>query len=381
MNPSSVDVNVHPAKLEVKFADERSVFEIVYYTVKNALEKHEYRPEMELSKTKAEKNLIGAFVPIGADTKGEQLKMSVPMTPRSAPEASRDYPSAAYKEEKRGTEERPRRSETGYTVHNGHAFGNVDLDKPLKVASSGADFGFKNGEASTSMTPKDSIELLRRYRDNMAAKETPALALDDQALRVEDTPEYKFIGEAFDCYVMVEYDGALLVIDKHAAHERVIFEDLKKQCEADNRIASQLLMLPITVLLGGEELETAKEYYNEIRGVGFEFNINNAAVDITAIPKAISAEESEALFIKMIDEIIEGRGKPAITEAIRREKALYQVACKAAIKGGRVYTKEILHWLIKKLLVLPDITVCPHGRPVAFRLTKNELDRQFERLK
>jgi DNA mismatch repair protein MutL len=180
---------------------------------------------------------------------------------------------------------------------------------------------------------------------------------------------------------MIEYDGALLVIDKHAAHERVIFEDLKKQREADSRIATQLLMLPITVILNGEELASAIEYADEIKRVGFEYTINGTAADITAIPEAISADEAESLFVKMLDEIIEGRGKPAITEAIRKEKALYQVACKAAIKGGRVYTKEILHWLIKKLLVLPDITVCPHGRPVAFKLTKNELDRQFERLK
>ena len=140
-------------------------------------------------------------------------------------------------------------------------------------------------------------------------------------------------------------------------------------------------MLPLTVVLSPEELAIASEYADEMRAVGFEYNINGTAADIIAIPEAISTDDAEALFIRMLDEIVDGRGKPSITEAIRREKALYQVACKAAIKGGRVYTKEILHWLIKKLLLLPDITVCPHGRPVAFRLTKNELDRQFERLK
>ena len=200
-------------------------------------------------------------------------------------------------------------------------------------------------------------------------------------MRVEDTPEYKFIGEAFDCYVMIEYEGALLVIDKHAAHERVIFEDLKKQRANDTRIATQLLMLPLTVILNPEETACAAEYLSEMQGVGFEYTVNEGAVDIRAIPEAISIDDAEALFIRMLDEIIDGKGKPSITEAIRREKALYQVACKAAIKGGRVYTKEILHWLIKKLLMIPDITVCPHGRPVAFKLTKNELDRQFERLK
>ena len=368
INPTLVDVNVHPAKLEVKFADERTVFEIVYYTIKNALEKHEYRPEMEFSKPKAEKNYVGAFVPIGADTKGEQLKMSVltsastpSAVPTSAPSFSEPKRTAAY-------------STPAYSEPK------VNLDRPMRVASTGSsDFFVKKADMPT-MTPKDSVELLRKYRESIEQKQ-PEPIPTIPTVRVEDTPEYKFIGEAFDCYVMIEYEGALLVIDKHAAHERVIFEDLKKQREEDKRIANQLLMLPLTVVLSPEELAIASEYADEMRAVGFEYNINGTAADIIAIPEAIGTDDAEALFVKMLDEIVDGRGKPSITEAIRREKALYQVACKAAIKGGRVYTKEILHWLIKKLLALPDITVCPHGRPVAFRLTKNELDRQFERLK
>ena len=386
MNPSSVDVNVHPAKLEVKFADERSVFEIVYYTIKTALEKHEYRPEMELSKPKAEKNYIGAFVPIGEDTKGEQLKMSVPTyvkQPTFDPSKERTYESnrTSFKPyETKDDNVAKNTFSSGHYNHSGGGVSSKDFDRPLKVGASSSSYSFSPSE-SREMTPKDSVELLRKYRDSLAAQNPPSEVESEITIQVEDTPEYKFIGEVFDCYVMVEYEGALLVIDKHAAHERVIFEDLKKQCESDNRVPSQLLMLPITVVLNGEELSAADEYSDEIKSIGFEYTINGVAADITAIPKAVSADEAESLFIKMLDEIIEGRGKPSITNAIRKEKALYQVACKAAIKGGRVYTKEILHWLIKKLLALPDITVCPHGRPVAFRLTKNEMDRQFERLK
>ena len=375
MNPTSVDVNVHPAKLEVKFADERSVFEIVYYTVKNALEKHEYRPEMEFSKHKAEKNYAGAFVPIGQDTKGEQLKMSVPAYVKPTVSEEQKPKPAVNSTSYRDTNFGGSSSRSDFTKRD-------DFDKPFKVASTSSDFTPNPTVATTpTMTPKDSVELLRKYRENVQTRENATPIETMPVIQIEDTPEYKFIGEAFDCYVMIEYEGALLVIDKHAAHERVIFEDLKKQKEADNRVDTQLLMLPITVLLGGEELATADEYADEIKSVGFEYTINSSSVDITAIPKALSADEAESLFVKMLDEIIEGKGKPAITESVRKEKALYQIACKAAIKGGRVYTKEILHWLIKKLLVLPDITVCPHGRPVAFRLTKNELDRQFERLK
>ena len=365
INPSLVDVNVHPAKLEVKFADERVVFEIVYYTVKNALEKHEYRPEMEFAKPKAEKNFAGAFVPIGADTKGEQLKMSVPAYVKQPISEESKKPTQSYA--------------PSYTSPFRSSASDTNFDKPLKVSSVGGDYSLKKTDTPT-MTPKDSVELLKKYRESVQAQATVTIPQTPE-IRVEETPEYKFIGEAFDCYVMIEYEGALLVIDKHAAHERVIFEDLKKQREEDKRIANQLLMLPLTVILNPEELACASEYVTEMQDVGFEYALNGNAADITSIPEAISTDDAEALFIKMLDEVIEGRGKPSITESIRREKALYQVACKAAIKGGRVYTKEILHWLIKKLLLLPDITVCPHGRPVAFKLTKNELDRQFERLK
>ena len=83
----------------------------------------------------------------------------------------------------------------------------------------------------------------------------------------------------------------------------------------------------------------------------------------------------------MLGDLIDGIGTPENAENIRLEKALYSVACKAAIKGGRVYDKAIIDWLIKKVLALPDITVCPHGRPIAYKLKKAELDRQFERIK
>ena len=370
MSPSQVDVNVHPAKLEVKFADERSVFEIIYYTVKSALEKHEYRPEMELSHKKPEKNLMGAFVAIGQDTKGEQLKMSLPSYVQQDPVIHNS--AKEYIDKNKYSYKQP----------------SISYDKPIRV-SAGADISVrKYDNISASLTPKDSVELLERYRqakseesNYVPAERSYAQPMTLADIKVEPTPDYKLIGEVFDCYIMVEYDGALLIIDKHAAHERIIFEDLKKQREIDSRVATQLLMLPMTLILNAEEIAATNDYENEIRGVGFDFTLNNDSVDITAIPEAVSIDDAETLFINMLDELIEGTGKPSVTDLIRREKALYQVACKAAIKGGRVYTTEIINWLVKKVLLLPDITVCPHGRPIAFRLTKSELDRQFERLK
>ena len=366
MNPQTVDVNVHPAKLEVKFANEQPVFEAIYYTVKRALEEFEYRPEMTLGKSqKKEYNPLAAFVPIGENTRGEQISMHhTDKTP------SQNY----YLKASSGV---------------GTSFGAVrsQTDAPYMPRQSYDPRAYSRTQHSAEpesqkMSPRSSVELLSRYSAAKAEEYTPEVQ-KPQEIAVADRvgPEFKIIGEAFDCYVMVEYEGALLVIDKHAAHERVIFEDLKKMREADGRVASQVLLLPITALLSAEECSAAEEYQAELQSVGFEFTLGEGHAAITAIPDAISATDAETLFIQMTDEVIEGRGNPALTESLRRERALYQIACKAAIKGGRRYDRALIEWLVGKLLSLSDIIVCPHGRPVAYKLTKSELDRQFDRIK
>ena len=389
MNPGTVDVNVHPAKLEVKFSDERAVFESVYYTVKSALEGYEYRPELTLgAKKQSERSALGAFVPIGQDTKGEQIslgslpdndkKTGIPQIKKQAPKVS-DFTHAAPK---------IKTSELRISDFDRTSYKKTDNGE----ITFGSGVGAKRNDTndSTRMTPRDSLELLEKYRDAKPKESEKRQTVSSvekitsqkvNEASIEEQKNYKIIGEAFDCYVMVEHEGALLIIDKHAAHERVIFEDLKKTRDADGRVASQALLLPITVLLSPDEISAVTEFSDDFFAVGFEYSVNGGAADIVSIPDAISALDAEALFVKMADELVSGRGNPAVTEKIRRERALYQIACKAAIKGGRVYDKSIIEWLVEKVLQLPDITVCPHGRPIAYRLTKNELDRQFERIK
>lgn len=364
MNPTAVDVNVHPAKLEVKFANEQPVFEAVYYTVKRAIEDHEYRPELTLAQKKGERNYEAAFVPVGADTKGEQIAFAAPI---------------------RVEDSAPKPAAKPAPITSGH---NYDYNKPLKVAS-GVGFAPVEKKPEPQMTPKSSVELLERYRNTKPADsytpstDSTSAPQTDTAVKEPEliVPEYKMVGEAFNCYIMVEHDGALLVIDKHAAHERVIFEDLKKISERDGRVTSQALLLPISVIMTPDELEVAKEYRDSLLSVGFDFEVHTSHLDITAIPDRVGSIEAESLFVEMISDIIDGKGNPELTDALRREKALYQVACKAAIKGGRVYDSSVTKWIVERVLTLPDITVCPHGRPIAYRLTKNELDRQFERIK
>ncbi|MBO5879759.1 MAG: DNA mismatch repair endonuclease MutL [Clostridia bacterium] len=369
MHPGTVDVNVHPAKLEVKFSDEKEVFEAVYYTVKSALEDHEYRPEMQLGTQKRtnDRNPLGAFVSIGEKTQGEQVKLG-----RDIPKYTPPTYTAPIENKKK-----PDDSWLDTPMY-------LNSPKTEVFSSKKTGDGFKNeSNPYTKMTPRDSVELLNRYRN--AGNEAPVKLNSEAVTKItvseESTVEYKIIGEAFDCYILVESEGALLLIDKHAAHERILFEDLLAVQKRDGRICTQSLILPITVFLSPEELSALYEYSADIENVGFKFTISQTGADIVEVPSAISVSDAETLFVRMLDELNEGRGNPKLTNDIRKEKALYQIACKAAIKGGRIYDRSIIEWLVKKVMELPDITVCPHGRPIAYRLTKTELDRQFERIK
>ncbi len=348
MNPQTVDVNVHPAKLEVKFANEQPVFEAVYHTVRRAIEEHGYRPEMTVGKERAaERNSLGAFLPIGERRLGEQLSFSTSATSQnSCP---------------------------------------LQFNTARVASGAGESFGMgsqRKSEATRSpeMTPKSSIDLLRRFSETRNIERETVISQNEPAAAF-DKPDFRIIGEAFDCYVIVEYDGALLVIDKHAAHERVIFEDLKRKQESDGRVGSQALLLPLTVILPPDELAVAEDYSREILATGFEYTVLKDHVLITSVPDAIGITDAETLFLEMVDAIAFGKGDAAVTDRIRKERALYQTACKAAIKGGRKYDAAIIEWLVSRIISLPDITVCPHGRPVAMRLTKSELDRQFDRIK
>ena len=191
-------------------------------------------------------------------------------------------------------------------------------------------------------------------------------------------PQYKIIGEAFNSYIIVEVEEKILIIDKHAAHERIIFEQLKANMYSAD-VSSQLLMLPVEIMLMSDEVVAIEEYRREIEAVGFEFSTSRNMVLVNALPIGIEQEAVVDMFTVIADRIKNGTGNVDITRNIVFEKALYQASCKAAIKAGREYPTEHQKWVVDKLMQIPDITFCPHGRPVAMELSKKNIDRQFER--
>ena len=367
ISPEAVDVNVHPAKLEVKFSNEKPVFEAVYYSVRAALEANCARPDMSVGKP-VTPSASHAFVPV-EEGKRESLssrQISIDKIPMPV-QIKREEPTFA---QMNANEYRERFS--------GNAAAPVayrpierSIPKPTPIPHL-----TQIAEAMRAARPMP--EPVQASVQPVVEEPIAAPARVTEPVSLEMPVPWRILGEAFYCYIIVEQGEKLLLIDKHAAHERVLFEQLKErlsQCEQ----SSQLMLLPLELTLSREEASTLEEFRNEIEAIGFEFTCENLCARVQAIPSGLSQEGAEALLLTLATTLHEGTGDAAITRDLLFEKALYQGACKAAIKGGREYPPEYNQELCEKLFQLPDITVCPHGRPVAMTLSHAHIDRQFKR--
>ena len=191
-------------------------------------------------------------------------------------------------------------------------------------------------------------------------------------------PDYRIVGEVFHSYVIVETGDKMLLIDKPAAHERILFEQLKAGLAAQE-VVSQMLMLPVDVMMTSAEVEALKEYAEELEKIGFSLRFARNTVSADAIPETVDPAAVSDMLGSMAARILNSTGGVKLTRDILFEKALYQAACKAAIKAGRAYADGHIKWLVDRLMTIPDITFCPHGRPVALELSHHTLDKQFDR--
>ena len=437
LNPSRVDVNVHPAKLEVKFSNEKPVFEAIYYAVRQALEQNTSRPEMAVPKTAA--RMSDAFVPVEREQslKARQITIDSPKEPDIRPQGGMQKPTgtralttpsnpkqggfqritaeeyvknymnydddSSKKEKKQESPLKesvptvsPQKAEiktpaasseqkdSGEKARMEAEILPQNAETAAKNEQTRIDLGEEGRQAAPTEPAVSDADPISEARCKQAQKlqENPPCAVEKQISSTpepeEKRPEYRVVGEVFNSYVIVQIEEKMLLIDKHAAHERIIFEQLKKNLYATD-VASQLLMLPVDVMLMSDEVAAIEEYREEIEAVGFAFTSSRNTVSVSALPVGIEQEAVLDMFAVIADHIKNGTGRVELTRNIVFEKALYQASCKAAIKAGREYAKGHVDWIVEKLMELPDITVCPHGRPVAMELSKKNIDRQFER--
>ena len=375
IDPSTVDVNVHPSKLEVKFSNEKAVFDAIFFAVRTALDSKIVRPELEIGekqrKADAEmRNLTDAFAPkkFHGDTEKAPVQKKIETAEKPANLAGNAADNAAG-------------NDIVKEIPPHLPF--LDISAAKSVADK--ERGVIKNERADEQTFTENVSAISKMLDLPPNEKItfvsnpPPVKEAESPETVREMPEYYIIGEAYNSYVIVQLEDRLLMIDKHAAHERIIFEDLKKSIKSGKNPA-QILMMPVKVEVSRTEAAAVAEYASEITAMGFGFTIEDGAVYITEIPDMIETSAAHDMMEEFARRLAEGTGGVQTARDLYFEKALYQASCKAAIKAGRVYNADHIKWICAKVLSLDDIKVCPHGRPVAFDITKTSIERQFKRI-
>ena len=385
MSFNAVDVNVHPTKLEVRFVNERPVFDAVYHAVKTALMNSEKRVEAKLGndttkpikrvnpfelaqKVFRERDEQPAVKPAAKpvpriDLQQEQKKadalfemldepvISVPKLNMNAKVADSVSP---VEEQYRRDVAAKRAQAAGELPVTAPSVAAQDTDDPITQADPPVDHPDPvDTPASDTAVPQEEPQ--------------PLIEVDDNA--------YRYIGEAFKTYVIIEKNPReLLLIDKHAAHERIIFEKLKKEKGSGY---SQLLLTPLTVTLNKIDYNAVIEHLDVFREAGFDIDdFGSGSIIVRSAPQYLPLEDIEPSVIEMAGYLSEHK------KEIRSEKMEWiyaNVSCRAAIKGGNKNTEQELIALAKQVED-EDIRHCPHGRPVCIVLKKHELERMFGRV-
>ena len=390
LNPTRVDVNVHPAKLEVKFTNEKPVFESVYYAVRQALESNTARPELQIPTKKPSVSDAFTSVERGESLQKRQVGMDLGAAAAAQPktESKWEHLSAQqyveqYIQGGKASEKKAAAPKTvapatvGTGVPDGPQTTVVPVESKI-VAPATVGTGVPDGPQTTVISdgpqtdsPAIPVPPVTPHTPIPAQPEPPVLPTAEKGT-------YRLVGQVFNAYLIVEIGERMLLIDQHAAHERILFEQLKANMKS-RQVSSQLLMLPVEVMMTSGEVQTLGDFRAELEAVGFSFSTGKFTVTVDAIPVGLENDQVAQMLPVIAERLQSGTGSATLTRDIVFEKALYQGACKAAIKAGRVYPPEHLSWVVDQLMALPDITYCPHGRPVAMEMSKKNLDRQFER--
>ena len=386
-----MDVNVHPTKLEIKFSNERAVFEAVYCAVKNAVSNDNARNEMLFERSSIPSKAYGtynSFVPVydRIEEKSGAGIIQIPLTePSPSTEKTKGVDTVPYDDltakEIAGSEKESEEVSSRSVINASVETVTDDINKASIKASSFNTEVYQKAYPSVNNQEKNNFNI-RTFEPAIKddAQKEPVVVIIPQEVKREEKPLYKYLGVAFNTYIIIEYDNKMMIIDKHAAHERILFESMQENREKSEKHV-QLLLIPIRLEFSKEEIACLENYSEEIGSAGFEFEIDYAlgAVSLLALPGGISQNEAIDLFSDILSRLSSGTGSVGISRGLYFEKSLYQASCKAAMKGGRSDAEEHLRYIVETLLTNPKIRYCPHGRPVIFELTQSTIEHKFKR--
>ena len=410
MNPQKVDVNVHPAKLEVRFEEENKVFKAVYNAIKDTMLKSDLVTDTETEHTqtvpqdtiaintkledeatiatnatpvenmqfnknlepKKEKGIGGLFRRFKEkDETDEESDNKYYQNNMIAEIYSNKFENNKTKENDINPFDVPTKPEVITKVNDTKQLDNMETFDEMYIRT----FGSMPVEAKKEANRiKEEEEKYQLKPDELKVAENISIFPKEEKAKI---PDYKFIGIAFSTYIILELGKELYILDQHAAHERILYEKVKKNYYSDEQKDSQLMLLPDIINLSHKEMDIAKENMEMFRKAGFtleEFGENT--IKLSGVPNICLDLDTKELFLETLDEI---NTVARTAKQEKEERFIATVACKAAVKANMALTKEEVDKLMEQLLVLPNPFTCPHGRPTAIKMTKNDIERKFSR--
>ncbi|MBR4726538.1 MAG: DNA mismatch repair endonuclease MutL [Clostridia bacterium] len=347
LDPAQVDVNVHPAKTEVRFSDERAVFNAVYYACKNALAEGDSPKQMH--------------------TIGKAEAFSAPPAPAQQLHMKPARPKTFWQHIPAGSLPASQKNDPPPVRVTPAAQPSAHVDALHAPAM----------QAPSSEVQTDE-ELLLHAQPAQQTPPAPApeeIEITDAPATGFDESAFRLVGEAFQTYILCEYRGKLVIIDKHAAHERIIYERLKAESGARS---AQALLAPVTVTLPKEDYAAMLEQLPLLSRAGFEAeDFGNGALIVQACPMELSADDVPEVIAEIAGRFAEKKQDVSFEKL---DWIFHSVSCRSAIKAGNFTSRYEMEQFAKQLLSMPEIRYCPHGRPVLIEMTQRELEKNFGRV-
>ncbi len=371
INPSLVDVNVHPAKTQVRFASEKPVYDAIYFSAVSSLQKK----DTPIQITAQPRNNDRLFTPkteihqteMPVETQKVSLRVDVkPQEEKTLPPVENLYKGI----KKEFSQDFSRPQPTVLREEKKPAFAFEDEEDVLSMCTPKA-----VEEQKTEIQPAAVIQESAETEET--AEETVVTAEEEirkEEITAKPVPEFRVLGEAFSTYILVQMKNELLFVDKHAAHERIIFNQLKKQ---NRKIHSQILMLPVTVTLSVREYEAVLDNLELFSQSGLAVDdFGDGTVRVTECPTELADGDVASIVEEIADKLSKNSKDP---EPKKLEWLYHSTACRAAVKAGDDITLTEMQELVKRVLTDDEVRYCPHGRPVMFSMTEYEIKKLFGR--
>lgn len=391
MDTERVDVNVHPTKMDVRFTNAMSFSAFLCGAVKYALMTKEMIPDALLTTEREQQ----------AARKEEQLQREKVKTPE--PFEQRRSDSYRVMEEMKYEAERPKMQEF---IHNpvwtrvkgediapkmqekqSEQQKTPELPKqpeqalktepPVQERESDQDFFTETTELPEEPQTQPVTQPKVEAEPEIAGKPTQMNLFEERLLTADNRSRFRIIGQVFETYWLIEFENKLLMIDQHAAHEKVNYERLMKQFH-EKSVVSQALMPPVIVSLSGQEENVLKENMDVFESLGFEVeSFGGSEYALRSVPVDLYGCGEREMFLSVLDQLADGGNFGSIRVV---EEKIASMSCKAAVKGNNVLSFAEAEMLIDELLTLDNPYNCPHGRPTIIAMSKSEMDRKFKRI-